>query len=489
MSTTARLAVDIIAADKSQAAFASAQRSMAGLNRSVNQLKGLFAGLAGGNLLVSFVRSLVETNKASEPVKTALDNLSRAWQGFALKVGDSGLNTALVNFADTIGRMIIGTDGLSSSIGAFMAGAVNVMTVVFEGIGRAIAFTYDNASILANFLAGFALVAFTKHVISVAYSFISWAKAIRATGIVMGGFSMIQKSSMAGFVVLAGVIGYATGSLDEMRVAMDTIWQSVKQVFPEISKVGGEAMEALGFDMSALSEDLKSTADYMRALPPVLAPATAGTAQLGKAAENAKIKFGELGTKLIKTQATVSQGQAVMQEFGGVVSSSFNSAFSSVVNGTEGVMGAFQNMASGILSTVTNMLANRAFTMLLNMALGQGTSPSQSGGGIAGMFGNLFGGARAGGGPVSMGKSYLVGERGPELFTPGGSGTITPSGGGANVNVTIINQAGARVETRKEGNGNLTVMIRDAVNGMIASGGSDGAMRSRYAIAPSGTRR
>jgi phosphotransferase system HPr-like phosphotransfer protein len=48
-------------------------------------------------------------------------------------------------------------------------------------------------------------------------------------------------------------------------------------------------------------------------------------------------------------------------------------------------------------------------------------------------------GARASGGPVAGGGSYLVGERGPELFTPGTSGNITPNnalgGGGITVNV------------------------------------------------------
>ena len=36
-------------------------------------------------------------------------------------------------------------------------------------------------------------------------------------------------------------------------------------------------------------------------------------------------------------------------------------------------------------------------------------------------------GARAGGGPVSAGGTYLVGEQGPELFTPSGGGSITPN--------------------------------------------------------------
>lgn len=36
-------------------------------------------------------------------------------------------------------------------------------------------------------------------------------------------------------------------------------------------------------------------------------------------------------------------------------------------------------------------------------------------------------GARAAGGPVTGGKRYLVGENGPELFTPGASGSIVPN--------------------------------------------------------------
>ena len=36
------------------------------------------------------------------------------------------------------------------------------------------------------------------------------------------------------------------------------------------------------------------------------------------------------------------------------------------------------------------------------------------------------GGARAEGGPVDAGRSYLVGENGPEMFVPSQSGTIVP---------------------------------------------------------------
>lgn len=45
---------------------------------------------------------------------------------------------------------------------------------------------------------------------------------------------------------------------------------------------------------------------------------------------------------------------------------------------------------------------------------------------------------RAAGGPVTAGKPYIVGERGPELFVPGATGSIIPNGrGGTVVNVVV----------------------------------------------------
>ena len=50
-----------------------------------------------------------------------------------------------------------------------------------------------------------------------------------------------------------------------------------------------------------------------------------------------------------------------------------------------------------------------------------------------------YGGGRAVGGAVMGGTSYMVGERGPELFTPSGSGRITPNNGmgGTTINITV----------------------------------------------------
>ncbi len=70
---------------------------------------------------------------------------------------------------------------------------------------------------------------------------------------------------------------------------------------------------------------------------------------------------------------------------------------------------------------------------LLNMAFDQafekgGIFAALGGGGAGGGFlSALFGGFRAGGGPVQAGRAYVVGERRPELFVPSQSGHIVPS--------------------------------------------------------------
>jgi hypothetical protein len=98
--------------------------------------------------------------------------------------------------------------------------------------------------------------------------------------------------------------------------------------------------------------------------------------------------------------------------------------------------GAFKIAIQGIglaISAVVELVGGliRGFQTLISL-----------GSKIGGAIGGMFGGGRAAGGPVVGGTTYLVGEQGPELFTPSGSGNIIPNGafggGGSNViNITV----------------------------------------------------
>jgi hypothetical protein len=101
--------------------------------------------------------------------------------------------------------------------------------------------------------------------------------------------------------------------------------------------------------------------------------------------------------------------------------------------------GVFKIAIQGIgtaISTVVNVVGAliKGFQTLISL-----------GSKIGGAIGGMFGGGRAAGGPVAGGTTYLVGEKGPELFTPAGSGTIVPNGafGGKSGNVINITVNGA----------------------------------------------
>ena len=89
--------------------------------------------------------------------------------------------------------------------------------------------------------------------------------------------------------------------------------------------------------------------------------------------------------------------------------------------------------------------------------------------GVNSLLGSIFPGSRfftrAEGGPVSKGKNYLVGERGPEMFTPGSSGHITPNNqlGGSTSVVVNVDASGSSVEGDEQRGRELGRLISVAV--------------------------
>ena len=87
-------------------------------------------------------------------------------------------------------------------------------------------------------------------------------------------------------------------------------------------------------------------------------------------------------------------------------------------------------------------------------------------GGLPGGLGKFFSGTRANGGSVMANKSYLVGERGPELFTPSRSGMISSnsaiSGGSTNI-VVNVDASGSAVEGDNQGGEELGRVLSVAI--------------------------
>lgn len=72
-------------------------------------------------------------------------------------------------------------------------------------------------------------------------------------------------------------------------------------------------------------------------------------------------------------------------------------------------------------------------------------------------------GARADGGPVTSGGAYLVGERGPELFVPTGSGQIVPNQGVQPISITIHMAPGSNLSEVKRSSTQVAAALARAV--------------------------
>lgn len=173
----------------------------------------------------------------------------------------------------------------------------------------------------------------------------------------------------------------------------------------------------------------------------------------------------------------------------------FENALADVAVGAATVEQAFKKMADAIIRDLIRITIRMAITAPIANALG-GLFGGVGGGGLFGPNPFTGGLGKAAGGPVQAGQPYVVGEKGPELFVPGQSGTIVPnhvSGGrtAAGSVVEINNYVAGETETQQrtlqEGPGNERIVI-DIVKKAQARGEFDPVQRARFGLRPNKVR-
>lgn len=180
------------------------------------------------------------------------------------------------------------------------------------------------------------------------------------------------------------------------------------------------------------------------------------------------ITGGELGAQaeivrleLEKLITPVEQLKTAAEGIGTAFGDSFKAAASGAMTAQEALSSFFQSVADRFLDMAAQIIAKWIEMTILNTALQlfpgsglfKGAGPvsgvaafSGAGMGSKGFFLPDIIRPRAVGGPVSAGSPYMVGERGPELFVPGRSGTIVPNNAlsaGGTTSVVVNVDAGA----------------------------------------------
>lgn len=261
-------------------------------------------------------------------------------------------------------------------------------------------------------------------------------------------------------------------------------------------KVGGAARSA-GIAARAANDDFGDL--YETLFPESI---TRRQRQTLEAIDSMQGKLAEMGISReearrralgIDGEAAVSQDLIRQGPVNGDVQKALDDYVTSVENmhirtqkATQGVAESFGQMADRTLQALDRMVGairGGGFLDILSSVINLGL---QLGG--MGLFGskiqaniNAPAGARANGGQVSSGRTYLVGERGPELFTPQGHGRIVANDRmGAPTHVTV------GIDPR---NGNITAFVNGQIAANAPAIASAGAAIAQAQAAQSARRR
>jgi hypothetical protein len=199
-----------------------------------------------------------------------------------------------------------------------------------------------------------------------------------------------------------------------------------------------EKQKEFNAEVERVKDALDQTREYTRQIQTLSAMFDAGrlTAdEFSEAAANAQQQM--LGF----TESGINQFDELKNAIDGFAQDGAD-AMADFIFGTET---SFGEMINSMLKDLARLALQRSiFDPLV-----KGITGSLGTEGFGGFLSSMFGGGRAQGGNVQGGRSYLVGEYGPEVVTMGGNGTVTPNMGG-NVSVNVnVDSTGGSVESNE----------------------------------------
>ena len=166
--------------------------------------------------------------------------------------------------------------------------------------------------------------------------------------------------------------------------------------------------------------------------------------KLIEAARKAGVKFDEDEIdRQVRLKAELQRTKQLYDGIANSIQGGLVDAIEGAINGTK----TLGDVARSVFGAIQRQLINFAATSFLRAIPG-----------IGGFFAN--------GGVTKPNKSYIVGERGPELFTPGVTGRVTPNhemGGGSTTVVVNVDASGSNVEGDEEEGRALGVALSAAI--------------------------
>jgi hypothetical protein len=195
--------------------------------------------------------------------------------------------------------------------------------------------------------------------------------------------------------------------------------------------------------------------------------------------------FHTLWDRMAEGMPDVNVLEAGFQSLATSISESLGNAIQGLILGTMSLKDAFTSMAQSLAQQLAQLAAQIIQSQIFRLI-------SMLAGNMGGFtFGGMsFDGFFADGGNLGSGKWGIAGEAGPEIIK--GPASITPmdkvAGGSPQMNVTVINNSSASVNTRKNNQGDLEVMVEDMLAEKLIRGGNkiDAALARGYGLRRAG---
>lgn len=433
-------------------------------------------------------------------LRGAMLELRSAWEGFQLAIAQSGPMQAATDLARRMTNVVNNLTGRWKALGEETQKAVLQFAGIAAAIGPGLVMLGKTTSILARLLGlmnpvVLGLTAVAGVVWAVRSNFLGLGDAAsRVWQTIMDVGTRVVRVLDSAFrpwinILIAGL--HSIGSIavlafneylrDPFVAAMRTIRNWARPVFSAIAtglemigRLGSAAAEKIRGMFTDMAEDAEEEGasfgsrvaaaivenfgrDYVGEFSTlVLSGIERAQELIGRAIAQLR-ELGEAGGALADLQAAAGALDGIKGglDDSGEVAEQANIHMKALARSVENVAFAFANSLGGAIKGVRDALRSfieyairELVSLAARFAVFRAVTGIFGGGAISSLFGDSFLGfkipGRAMGGPVTAGRPYLVGERGPELIVPRQSGTVVPNHalGGGSIAAAILDRLG-----------------------------------------------
>lgn len=284
----------------------------------------------------------------------------------------------------------------------------------------------------------------------------AFATLARAAASVVGVFARLGGT----LLLFSGVGALVAAAVAAIAAAFVWLWNNIRGIGTFLASFGEAFMAALGPAKGLIDPIVTAAGNLYDAVAAWLGPIDASGkkwAEWGKAAGEAVAGWVNAAATLVTD--TIDLIATLPAKVAALASQMYEAGVGLVTALWDGLKAQIDAMIGWFSAKIAELSA-KASSLAHTLSFGMVGSAAPAAAPVDG--------ARAAGGPVSAGRTYLVGEKGPELFTPASAGFVSPN--------EVFRREATPATSAPSGGRQVTIGGISISLGMIAEGRSIGSV-------------